>query len=498
MSAASHGRRPTQFLSRLGATLSSFPALMIALLIGKVFYICRGRIADPDLWWHLRNAQFFFAHHKFPDVDIFSFTAVGSPWINHEWLSETLYYAAFDALGLRGIFLLCTFILAVIVAAVFLLSFKEAKDPFAAAIAAFSGSILATVGFGPRTQLFGWLCFMGVYVVIFRFRSTRRGPLWLVPVLFTIWINCHGSWPIGLAVYAIFVGAGLIKRDTGRLVAAPWSATELTRLIAAGIASVAALFVNPFGYRLVLYPFDMIFRQKLNVAHVEEWASVNFNDTRGTLVAAALAAIFAIVLIGHKRWRIDDALLTAFVLYCGLSHIRFLLLTGIVLPPILSSHLGKISSYDPQRERRLLNSILLALVTGACILGFPSVKKLNEEQSEFFPLRAIDFLRTNPQRGNMFNVYDWGGYLEWSLPKIPTFIDSRTDIFEYNGTLGDYLSITGLMNSDELLAQHQVSYVLYPNDTPLAYFLSKDLHWRRIYRDNQAVIYRRAQPPKEE
>ena len=491
---ASPGERPTRLLSHVGRTASSFPALMVALLVGTVFYLCRDRIADPDLWWHLRNAQFFFTNYKFPDVDTFSLTAAGSPWINHEWLSEIFYYTAFNALGLQGIFFLCTFVLALIVTAVFLLSLREAKDPFATAIAAFCGSVLATVGFGPRTQSFGWLCLLGVYAIMLGFRATRSAPLWLVPVLFAVWINCHGSWIIGLTIYGIFVGAGLIKRDIGRLAADPWSATDLKKLIAAGVASVAALFVNPFGYRLVLYPFDMIFRQKLNIGHVEEWASVNFNDPRGTLVAAALAVVFAIAIIGRKRWRIDDALLTAFVLYCGLSHMRFLLLAGIVLPPIISPHLGKISSYDPKRERRLLNSILLTLVLGACILGFPSVQKLREEQSKFFPIRAIDFLRANPQHGHMFNAYDWGGYLEWSLPQLPTFIDSRTDIFEYNGTLKDYLNITEIMNSDELLARHQISYILYPSDTPLAYFLSKDVHWERIYQDNQAVVYRRLQP----
>jgi hypothetical protein len=433
-------------------------------------------------------------NHAFPCTDSYSFTAAGSSWVNHDWFSEVLYYTVFNALGLRGVFLLCSFVLAVIVVAVFLLSFERAKDPFAAAIAAFSGTVLAAVGFAPRTQLFGWLCFIGVYAIMLRFRSVRRGPLWLIPVLFAIWINCHGSWLIGFAVFGIFIGAGLIKRDLGPLAAAPWSTTDLKMLGATGIASLAALFVNPFGYRLVFYPFDTMFRQRVAVGHVEEWASVNFNDINGILVAAALAAIFAIALMSRKQWRIDDALLTAFVLYCGLSHMRFLLLAGIVLPPIVSPHLGNLSSYDPRQERRLLNSILLTLALGACILGFPSVKLFAEQQAAFFPVRAIDFLRATSPSGHMFNAYDWGGYLEWRLPQTSTFIDSRADIFEHNGTFNDYLNIVGVMNSDELLARHKVSYVLYPSDTPLAYFLSKNIHWERIYADDQAVIYRRIQP----
>jgi hypothetical protein len=482
-----------RFLSRAGQTFSSFPALMIAFLIGKVFFLCRDRIADPDLWWHFRNVQFLFANHKFPNVDMFSLTAAGSRWINHEWLSEVFYYAAFQSLGLSGIFIVTTFVLALMITAVFLVCLKEAKDPFAAAIATFCGSVLATVGFGPRTQHFGWLCFVGIYIIMLRFRFTRRGPLWLVPVLFAVWINCHGSWLIGLLIYGIFVGSGLIRRDLGRLVAHPWSTTDLKKLFATGIASVAALVLNPFGYRLMLYPFDMILRQKLNTGNVEEWASVNFNDARGVLVAIVLGAIFAAALISKRRWRIDDALLTAFVVYSGLTHIRFLLLAGIVLPPILTPFLGSISTYDPRRERRLLNSLLLVVVAVAFIFGYPSAKKLDAEQSEFFPRHAIDFLRAHPQSGHMFNFYNWGGYLEWSLPRTPTFIDSRTDIFEYNGTLQDYLNIAHLVRSQEILDRYKVSYVLYPSDSPLTYFLSSNPQWVRIYGDSQAAIYRRAE-----
>lgn len=133
----------------------------------------------------------------------------------------------------------------------------------------------------------------------------------------------------------IFICSGLIRRDVGRLAADPWSASELKKLIVAGIASIAALFVNPFGYRLVMYPFDMMFRQKLNVVHVREWAAVNFNDARGVVVTIMFCVVLATILISRKRWRIDDALLAAFVTYCGLCHVRCLLLAGIVLPPIL-------------------------------------------------------------------------------------------------------------------------------------------------------------------
>lgn len=484
-------RAVTPLPIRFGRRLSSFPALIVALLVARVYWTCRDSIVDPDIWWHLRNAQYLLTNLHFPNVDTYSFTAVGSAWLNHEWLSEIFYYGPFSAFGLIGILVVFTVVLAVLVIAVFSLCMRESKDPFAAAIATIFGGLLAMVGFTPRTQNFGWLCFMGIYAILLRFRSTKDGPLWVIPVLFCLWINCHGTWLIGLMIYAVFVCAGLLRRDFGRVAAAPWTKSELKKLVATGFVSIAVLFANPFGYRLVLYPFDIAFRQNLNVANVEEWASVNFNDFRGKLVAVVLGAVFVMALTGRKRWRIDDALLTIFTLYCGLTHIRFLLLAGIVLPPILAPQFGRISSYDPRSERRLLNSVLLAIVAGACVFAFPSNRLLDSEIAGYFPVRAIQFLRTHPQEGHIFNVYQWGGYLEWNLPQIPTFIDSRTDIFEYKGVLKDYLNVITLSKSEEILDRHKINYVLYAADAALPYFLSKNSEWERIYSDGQAVIYRR-------
>src|SRR5690348_8925350 len=72
------------FVNRLARMMSSFPALLTAVLIGKVYWTCRSNIADPDIWWQLRNAQYFLTNLRFPNIDTYSFTAAGSPWVNHE------------------------------------------------------------------------------------------------------------------------------------------------------------------------------------------------------------------------------------------------------------------------------------------------------------------------------------------------------------------------------------------------------------------------------
>jgi hypothetical protein len=477
---------------------------MASALVPLVFRVYRSGIADPDLWWHLRNAKYLVTNLRLPTIDTYSYTTAGSYWMNHEWLSELFYYGAYRAFDLRGVYVLSAAGLAALGVAVFWLCMKESGSPLVSAAATIMGLLLQGVGFAPRTQIFGWLCFAVMFALLLRFRSVRSAPLWLLPPIFCLWINCHGSWVFGMAVYAIFILAGLIRHDIGRLAAHPWSSNELKKLVLTGLASAAALFANPFGYRLVLFPIHAIYGA--TVAHdggisadiIREFAPVNFEVARGKVVMLLLGLIFAMVLAGRKRWRIDNALLTAFVLYGGLTHVRLLFLAGIVLPPVLASQIGQSRSYDGRRQRRKLNLALLAIVLGELVFSFPSAKTLQAQIATAFPVRALEYLRANPQQGNMFNQYDWGGYLEWNLPEVPTFIDGRGDLVDAKGRpvdhFNDCIEIVTLKNTQELLERFNVSYILFATNTPLAYYLSKVPQWERIYSDDQAVVYRAVRP----
>ena len=106
---------------------------------------------------------------------------------------------------------------------------------------------------GPRVLLFGWLCMVGLLLVLDHFQRTGKG-LWLLPPLFALWINLHGSWIFGMVVLGLTIAAGLVQGEWGLVVARRWSPQELKKLLLALAASMAALFVNPFGYKLVLLP----------------------------------------------------------------------------------------------------------------------------------------------------------------------------------------------------------------------------------------------------
>src|SRR5207244_2855020 len=133
--------------------------------------------------------------------------------------------------------------------------------------------------------------------------------------LFCLWINLHGSWLFGLIVLGVFILSGLAEGEWGIIAARRFTRAELGKLLAVAIATVGALFVNPFGYRLVWYPFDLLFRQQANINNIDEWRSVDFHDPRAKAVMVLLLAILGCGLLSRRRWWLHEVLLGVFALF---------------------------------------------------------------------------------------------------------------------------------------------------------------------------------------
>lgn len=469
--------------------LATFPVAVSFMLAVGVFATTRSMLAEPDIFWHLRNAAYVVSHHRVVSQDMYSFTVGGTPWVSHEWLSELAYYGAYRAFGWQGVLGLYCGLMMAIVLGVYWLARREGADPLVAGLAAAIGKMLIGVGSGPRMQHFGWLCFIAVYAILQKYRSERRGPLWVLPLLFCLWINLHGSWASGAAVCVLLVLSALLPRDFGRVEASPWTWRELRPALFYGFLSCIALFINPTGYKAILYPFETMIHMPLQQQFVQEWQPASMSGPIGLRIMIALALLFVIAVLGKKKWRIDEVVLTVFVLYFGLMHERLLVLAGIVLPPILARHVISLSSYDPSRERRGVNLGVCCASVIAIVLLFPSKTTLQSDINADYPAGAAAFMHSHPLQGRLFNTYQWGGYLEWTMPDVKTFIDGRGDVFEYRGVLKDYLDVVALRGSKEILDRYQIDYVLFASDSELAYLLSNTSGWRETYHDKQSAIF---------
>ena len=460
------------------------------LLTAVIFGLSVKQFAEPDIWWHLRDAAYLFQNHTIPRVDTYSFGAAGSPWLNHEWLSEIPFYLGFKATGLQGLLAVYFALLVLIYAGVYYRSCRAGADRKNATVATLLAIFLGVVSIGPRVLLFGWLCMVGLLLVLDHFQRTGKG-LWLLPLLFALWVNLHGSWIFGMVVLGLTIISGLVEGEWGLVVARRWSPGELKNLLLALAASLAALFVNPFGYKLVLYPFDFLFRQPSNMKHIEEWQSVDFSTGTGKLALIVIFGLLAAALFSRRRWRLDEVLLTAFALWAALSHARFLFFVGLILVPILAPRLTLFPPYDRKIDKPSFNATIMAAVVGSLIFFFPSTTQLQQKVDEEYPRAALEFMQRQHLNGRVFNQYVWGGYMEWNAPELKPFTDGRTDIFVYNGAFDDYLKAGSIQTPLEILDKYRIDYVLLQPKRPLGYLLEHSPAWRPIYTDKVAVLLER-------
>ena len=477
--------------------LLSLPMVQGLALVSMLFFFSAAggkavhALADPDIWWHLRDASVLVHTRHFLRADLYTYTVAGKPWINFEWMAELPYYFAWQAMGDRGLYLVMMLVAGAIVAGVYGLAWMRSGDPKSAFLASMATVLFATVSLGPRTLLFGWLFLVVELGVLWSFQRGRDHTIWL-PLLFLLWINTHGSWFIGFVLMAVFVACGFVGGEWGSVYATRWTGAQARKLLGVMAASFALLFVNPYGWRLVAYPLDVAFGQKLTLEYVAEWASLDFHNERGKLVLLVLLLFGVLQLVRRRRWSLQDLAFALIAVYGAFTYVRFIFLAGIVVAPLLAMDLsGMLGPYEAKKDRRWPNAVAAALLLGVVAFLYPTEKQLEAGVTASYPAQAIPVVRSLAGQGRLFNEFNWGAYLEWNAPQVPEFVDSRVDIFVHEGILRDYVRVAKIQDPYAVLDHYGIRYALLARSNEAAYLLAHSADWKTIWSNPQGVLFER-------
>jgi hypothetical protein len=474
----------------------SFPGTLTVALIVLTVLTVRSRLNDPDLWWHLKTGEIIWNTHSIPQTDLFSFTTNNHAYTPHEWLSQVTIYGAWKLGGYTGLMVwLCVFA-SLILIAVYALASSYSGNVKVALLGALTAWFFATIGLAIRPHMIGYLLLTCELLIVHLGRSRSERWFLLLPALFAVWVNCHGSFLFGLMTLAVFLFCSCFEWRAGSLVAPRWERPQRGMLALAFALSIAALFVNPIGLKQVVYPLNVMFNQSTGLGAVDEWQPLTFDNSRALGLLAIVGLIFLPTLLRRCEIRIEELILLALGFAMAVHHSRMLFVFGVVAAPILCRVLANAwDRYDSSRDRMAPNATMMLIGLAVIVLAFPNRSQLDLQVRKDSPVKAVDFIRRSGLSGRMLNEYVYGGYLIWALPEHKVFVDGRSDVYEWSGVLDEFASWAMIREDPKLLLdKYRIDFCLLSRNAPMSRVLPYLPGWKLIYSDERSVIFQLNKP----
>ncbi len=458
---------------------------------------------DSDLGRHLALGNYILEHRAIPTNDLFSHTLTGESRPPYEWLSQVIFEIANKLLGLDGVILLTSFLLGSIILLLYKHCFNRSRSTLVSLVIVLLATGATSIHWLPRPHI---ITFLLLAIWVHNLEKLRTGKpikIYVFPLIMLFWANLHGGFIFGFLALAAYFAGWLWDRlrkqtnpETGK------------NFILAGIYSLAASIVTPDLWR----NWEAVFnnRSSFIISRTIETMPPNLSDPSIApfVILLALSTIFF-----FANWRTASVshifLLGGFGLL-ALMMTRNIPLFAIICAPILSEWITAKANQFPAWKRfdeRFINlavpsrSFLLPALLTIFVVGFFAYNHTKGRQvyqfnPQVFPVQAVDWLEKNPREGNMFNEFNWGGYLLYRLwPRDLVFVDSQSDFYG-EPLMRDYETMMLAKNNwRELLDQYQISWVIIPVNTPLANQLEQEAGWTVLYKDLVAIIIQRKMSP---
>ena len=436
----------------------SYRALrLVFILLVLLTALCAGlhTVGDNDMGWHLATGRWVVEHRQVPRTDVLSFTSAGVPWI-YPPFAGVLLYLTYAVFGYAGLSWFCALACLAVVA------YLVRRGDMSSAVLAMLAVVAIAARTAPRADLFTTVFFALFLGELWAYHGGSHSRPWLLPVVMLFWVNLHPGFIAGLGAivaYLLIELADLLFAERRQA-----AVLRLRRVWPWLAACVAATLVNPWGARIYI--------ASLNLAGLAGSAQGKLS---GTLVIPEFMAVpisthllYELIDVRHIQFGLDWLLVLSVILaalffwkrhvgaglvvlvafYAALAHARYSALFAITIVTLGSTTLDLLFASPsvtgealPPRLFRVPTPVVVLLTTAACAIAvlqigdfisnrtyvvFSPDVRFGTGQAYRLPARASAFISREQLPGNVFEDYELGGYVAWSLgPKYPDFIDGR-------------------------------------------------------------------------
>jgi len=478
--------------------------LAVLLLLLALFAMGLREAYDSDMWWHLATGRTIVEQRTIPRHDVFSYTVPEHRWFTHEWLTQVGMYGLYRIGGTAALVVAAAAVVTVTLALVYVrcvngLSVRAALRgegrPFLAIPVVLLGAVASAITWGPRPQLLNGLLMALFLLLLARYRRAPSSrATWALPPLIVLWANLHSGFYLGLGLLGVVLAGDGLARFLGR--SGEWTLTPVRwrHLALILLLCVLASMLNPNGYHMLLYPFETLGSQAMQV-YIQEWASPDFHRYEYWFFAALLLGGAAALILSRRALDLTDLFLFLGFGFAGLVSARHIPLFAVAALPVVYRTLD--GGGAPARRTASARRLGLAVVNWALLLALLAatgmwlsvvLEENRRVEQTRYPTAALAYVREHGlAERRVYNSYNWGGYLVWQ--GVPVFIDGRADVYG-DEFMHEYMWAYWLLGDWRApLERYDVDYVLIESGIPFARLLEEARDWTRVYRDEVAVIF---------
>jgi len=500
--------------------------LTIAILFALIIFSANIEIKDQDLWLHLTTGRYILQNYIIPTSDIFSCTIGGKPWINHEWLFQTILAWVHGQFGFEGLINLQVIVVILTFSLLFLLGYSHNRFLLPTFLLLLV-LLVYQVRFTIRPDIFSLLFFV-VYFWVLALELPRRSSLIILGAVQILWTNTHGFFILGPLIVLLMIFGEVLKRriplpfqwnKAGRI-----GDAEFKRLLQIlGVVTLACL-VNPHFLEGALYPLRILSslsqESKVffeNIIELQKPVTLKTLFSVDQFFAYKILIVLSFLSFFANFRKIDLTTLFFWIMFLVFSlnasrNVVFFAFAAYFVC-LINFEEGLESFLVRWIKNPKVQSILLVILHVLLIMwmlqsfstwslrGYFDFTKM-ERKSEYggisqhnYPSQAVDFILENHIQGRFFNNFNSGAYLIGrAYPSVQVYIDGRTEVYGptffknyrkvMKGTIGDFNRI----NASYPLTGAFLSNIHNALPSNVMKYLYEDEEWILVYFDHDAAI----------
>jgi tetratricopeptide (TPR) repeat protein len=470
------------------------------------------RIVCFDIWWHLKTGEWILHNHSIPHTDPFSYTFAGHDWLDFEWLFQVIIYPIYSTLGPSGLIVFKTLVIAVLVFFLYKnIHLLSGGKGWIVAFFLVVGLNVMSQRFMVRPQIV-FLLLLCLYFYILNLYSIKgKNYLYLLPILQILWVNIHGSFLLGIELILIYISSYFIslvwsQRNDLKPV---FKDQKLRALMISTLSVILVSFASPYGYRIFTLPFVMAADQE-SMKYIVEWFS--FAPTSLLIFlpnftlwfkGLFIIGVFSFFLRIENLKKIEHVLIFTLFSYMAFSSLRFFGAWGVVMCPIIAFNIAQFFSSAVYKKKmiqyiRWVPAVIVIFLSFYVLWSSGEYRRIGFGLAkEHYPSGTVKFIADHGLEGNIFNYYDYGGYLIWHLyPQLKVFIDGRTPTIYDKDFFWAFRQ--GLYQNENtwkrLIEEYSIDMVLIKDDRMQEYMmfikrLDDDPDWSLVAFDEVSLLF---------